>query len=127
MVTPSDLIHGLRRSRRKPVSKRLSRTNLMGLSIDSCAASINNRSQLEHHEMDTVVDPPGSKAVLLVLTERVSRFEHIIPMKDKSQKSVRLALHRLERHYGARFPLLFKSITCDNGSEFLDSAAICNS
>ena len=126
-TSPSDLIHGPRRSRRKPVSKRLSRTNLMGSSIDSRPASINDRSEFGHHEMDTVVGSAGSKAVLLVLTERVSRFEHIIPMKDKSQKSVRLALNRLKRHYGARFPLLFKSITCDNGSEFLDSAAICNS
>ena len=48
-------------------------------------------------------------------------------MKDKSQQSVRKALNRLERHYDAKSPELFKSITCDNGTEFLDSYAICKS
>lgn len=63
----------------------------------------------------------------LVLTERKTRIEHILLMKDKSQQSVRKALNRLERHYGAKFTELFKSITCDNGTEFLDSQGICKS
>ena len=77
--------------------------------------------------MDTVVGPPGSSHVLLVLTERKTRIEHILLMKDKSQKSVCMALNTLERYYGAKFYDLFKSITCDNGTEFLDAAGIIKS
>ena len=64
------------------------------------------------------------KAALLVLTERKSRKELIRKMPEKTQKSVKEALDRLEREYGARFPEVFKTITVDNGSEFLNSAAL---
>ena len=57
----------------------------------------------------------GSKAALLVLTERLSRFEIIIKLKDKTQKSVKSALDKLEKEYKDKFSLIFKSITVDNG------------
>ena len=31
------------------------------------------------------------------------------------------ALDKLERYYGKRFPQVFKTVTCDNGSEFLNA------
>lgn len=123
-ILPHNLIHRPRKRSKKPVRKRLAHNNVLAQSIEKRPLHINNRSDLGHHEMDTVVGPPGSSHVLLVLTERQTRIEHILLMKDKSQNSVRLALNKLERHYGTNFPHLFKSITCDNGSEFLDAAAI---
>ena len=53
--------------------------------------------------MDTVVGPRGTKGVLLVLTERQTRAEHILVMKDKTSASVCAALDRLEQFYGERF------------------------
>jgi len=41
-------------------------------------------------------------------------------MPEKTQKSVKKTLDRLEREYGARFSEVFKTITVDNGSEFLE-------
>lgn len=61
------------------------------------------------------------------MSERCSRFEHIIKLADKTQDSVRRGLNRLERHYGKEFKELFKTITCDNGSEFLDPDLITQS
>ncbi len=123
-ILPHNLIHRPRKRAKKPLQKRLAHNNVLAQSIEKRPLHINERSDSGHHEMDTVVGPPGSSHVLLVLTERKTRIEHIILMKDKSQNSVRLALNRLERYYGADFPLLFKTITCDNGSEFLDAAGI---
>ncbi len=126
-VLPNKLFHRPRKHSKKPLLKRLAHNNILAQSIERRPSHINNRSELGHHEMDTVVGPPGSSHVLLVLTERSSRFEHILLMKDKFQNSVRLALNKLERYYGTRFSTLFKSIICDNGTEFLDAAAICKS
>ncbi len=47
--------------------------------------------------MDTAAGKQGSKSALLVLTERVSRFEIIIKLSDKTQKSITAALDKLER------------------------------
>ena len=53
--------------------------------------------------MDTVVGPRGTKGVLLVLTERQTRAEHILVMKDKTAASVRAGLDLLEQFYGEHF------------------------
>lgn len=126
-ILPHDLIHRPRKHSKKPVRKRLAHNNVLAQSIEQRPEYINDRSELGHHEMDTVVGPPGSSHVLLVLTERKTRIEHILLMKDKSQRSVCKALNTLERYYGAKFYDLFKSITCDNGTEFLDAAGIIKS
>lgn len=126
-LAPHQLIHPSRKKQRMKVRKRLAMNTLDAISIDSRPKHINDRSEIGHHEMDTVVGPPGSKHVLLVLTERVTRFEHILILKDKSASSVCKALDRLERYYGSRFKDLFKSITCDNGCEFSDAASIIKS
>lgn len=101
-LLPNQLIQGARKPRKQGIRKRLAHNNLKGRSIEERPAHINNRSEIGHHEMDTVVGPPGSGKVLLVLTERVTRFEHIILMPNKTAKSVCRALDRLERFYGSR-------------------------
>ena len=58
------------------------------------------------------------------MTERVSRKELILKIPDKKQQSVKGALDKLERKYKGKFNRLFKSITMDNGSEFLDSKSL---
>lgn len=82
---------------------------------------IEKREELGHWEMDTVVGGKGgTKEVLLVLSERSSRKELIYKIKNKSQHEVIKVLNRLERKHGGKFKKIFKSITVDNGSEFLD-------
>ena len=39
----------------------------------------------------------------------------IIKLKDRTQKSVKSALDKLEKEYKDKFSLIFKSITVDNG------------
>jgi IS30 family transposase len=40
--------------------------------------------------------------------------------RERTQESVTGILNRLERRYKSRFSSIFKSITMDNGTEFLD-------
>ena len=90
-----------------------------GESIENRPAEINERRTFGHWEMDTVVGKKGGgKRVSLMLTERKTLFEIIIPIRDKSDESVVAALNRLEKRFGKLFPLVFRSITVDNGSEF---------
>ena len=67
-----------------------------------------------------MIGKQGTKSVLLVLTERLTRREHMIRMPDKSAASVVRALDLLERRYGTMFAKVFQTITVDNGPEFSD-------
>ena len=99
--------------------------NLKGTSIEERPLEVDSREEYGHWEMDCVVGKrEGSGAVLLVLSERSRREEIIIKMPGKTQESVVASLDRLERKYGKGFKEKFKTITVDNGSEFLDYKGI---
>ena len=53
----------------------------------------------------------------------MTRRQIIVRLPDRTQKSVVRALDRLERRHDNIFAAM-KSLTCDNGCEFLDSASI---
>jgi IS30 family transposase len=103
----------LRRSRKRPEPRQ---------SIEKRPEHVLHRKEFGHWEMDLIVGPTGgSNAALLTLVERKTR--HVICRKipDKTQASVLRAIRAIESQFGTRrFRSLFKSITADNGSEFLD-------
>ena len=113
-VTRKDLLRrdGWKQDKSKPRHKALN--NLKGESIDNCPAEANERSESGHWEIDLVVSCKGGKGALLTLTERKTRKEIIRRLSNKKQKSVIKALKKLWKSYN------FKTITADNGSEFLD-------
>ena len=108
---------GWKQNKSKP---RKAANNLRGESIDTRPIEANDRSEYGHWEMDLIVSCKGGKGALLTLTERMKRQEIIIRLPDKTQRAVKRALDRLERRYGSKFKEVFKTITTDNGSEFLD-------
>lgn len=56
-----------------------------------------------------------------MLTERLTRWEIITRIKDRTAASVVKAMDRIERKFGADlFAKAFKTITFDNGGEFSD-------
>lgn len=103
-----------KKKRRELVIKRAPR----GVSIEKRPIDILERRSFGHWEMDCVCGPTNN--VLLVLTERLTRKEIIMPMKHQRADSVVKCLNSIERRYGARFKSIFKSITVDNGAEFSD-------
>ena len=110
-----------RRNKRLQTQKRAS----AGQSIDKRPSEVKSRKTFGHWEMDTVKGKRGvTKSCMLVLTERKTRDEIIIKLKDAKAESVVEALDRLERKWGDMFSKVFRSITVDNGNEFSDYAGM---
>ena len=61
---------------------------------------------------------------MFTLTERKSREEILVKVKQATQEAVQEAIDGLERKYGAMFRAKFKSITFDNGVEFINWKSI---
>lgn len=90
-----------------------------GTSIEKRPEEINARRSWGHWEMDTVIGKAEGKGqAALVLTERLTNYELIFKLKDKTMKSVVSTLSKLSRR--CDFPRIFNSITVDNGAEFQD-------
>lgn len=125
-VTCDDLPYKKRKKKKKEKVSKVSLNNRTGQSIDKRDPDIMERKTYGHWEMDTVVGGQGKgRSCLLVLSERMTREEIVIKMKDKTTASVVHALNMLERKLGSKkFREKFRTITCDNGVEFLNSKGI---
>lgn len=66
----------------------------------------------------------GSDIELVRRIERMTREEIIIKIKGKNNEYVVKAINGLERKYGKSFYSKFKTITFDNGVEFMDYKGI---
>jgi len=107
---------GVKRSYRRV--RKVALNNTKGRSIEERPPEIESREEYGHWEMDCVVG--SGKACLLVMTERKSRRELIFKLAAKTQDCVIEVIDSLERRHKKQFNKCFKSITMDNGSEFLD-------
>ena len=103
--------------------------NVKGRSIEKRPLDILKREEYGHWEMDTVYSGRNkSKSCLLVLTERKTRLEELYYMKDRTQDSVCSALNSIETRIGTNnFKERYKTITVDNGAEFLNFDGMENS
>lgn len=121
-VTKKNLPRKGKSSKRKytRVTKRIK--DVDAKRIDDRPKEANERSELGHWEMDCVESGRGKgRACLLVLAERRSRETLLFKLRSQSQKEVQRQLDQFEKKIGIkRFRTMFKSITVDNGSEFLD-------
>lgn len=124
-ITNKDLPVKKNKKKRNYRKIRTAITNKKGTSIVERPEEVDLREDYGHWEMDTVVGKKGTKACLLVLTERTTRQELIYKMTNKSQECVVKALDTIERKIGrVKFSNIFKTITTDNGCEFLDFEGI---
>lgn len=119
-LTEKDLLYkGERRNEGRKETQNRARA-AKGETIEHRPAEIAERETFGHWEMDSIMGCKGSKAALVVLTERLTRQPIIIRVQDHTMESVVRALDRLERCMGAKFREVFQSITVDNGCEFQD-------
>lgn len=112
---------GLHKRKKHNKRKTIKRASL-GMSIEKRPVEIAERKTFGNWEMDCVCG--SSKATFLVMTERLTRQEIIFKMERQTQDNVLNCLNKLERTYKSKFKQIFKSITVDNGSEFLDYQAL---
>lgn len=88
-----------------------------GVSIEKRPEEINRRKTFGHWEMDCVIGrAKGKDETMLVLSERLTRFEIVWKMQTKHASSVVKSLKLITKKFGK----IFKTITVDNGSEFAD-------
>lgn len=120
------LLKGKRSKNHSKHPRRHSRAVSAQKSITNRPCEIENRKVAGHWEIDCVVSGKNKgTAALLTLTERSKRYQLIRKMNDQTAASVVCELDKLERMFGSRrFRNIFKTITCDNGSEFMDSSGM---
>lgn len=110
------------KSKVKRTKRKMQKRAAIGKSIEQRPEDVDSREEFGHWEMDTVIGKKKvSKKTLLVLTERKTRKEICLLMRDRTSKSVVSKLNYIEKKIGkVRFSGIFKSITVDNGAEFSD-------
>lgn len=116
-ITNSNLLEKPRRKRKYHYVQKAARPP-KGTSIERRPDEIAMRQTFGNWEMDSVIGlAKGKRQSLLVLTERLTRYEIILRVKDKTSLST---VHALDCLF-PNFPKgTFKTITVDNGSEFQD-------
>ena len=117
-----DLPYSKKAKKKDSRNCRVALKNIRGRSIEERPKHILKRLEYGHWEMDTVYSGRNKgSSCLLVFTERMTRQELIYKISNRTSKSVVACLDKMEQSFGAkRFRSVFKSITCDNGVEFLD-------
>ena len=118
-LTENDMIYN-KQHKSKNKNKKIAKHTLPEKSIENRPKEANERSEYGHWEGDLVIGKRKKGCVLLTFTERLTREEIIIKIKGKNNECVVKALNSLERRYGKRFYNKFKTITFDNGVEFMD-------
>ena len=103
----------------KNKEKRVSKLIPAEKSIEYRPKEANLRIEYGHWEGDLVIGKQGTKTVLFTLTERKTRQEIIMKLPNKKTETIAIAIDKLERRYGSKFYQIFKSITFDNGVEFM--------
>lgn len=123
-VCNEDLLHkGKRLKSNGKGPRKHSRAASARRSITKRPAEVETRMVPGHWEMDCVVSGKGEGSeALLTLTERSKRYEIIRKIPTQESKSVVTELNNIENDFGTDcFRNIFKTITCDNGSEFMDA------
>ena len=87
------------------------------LVLDGRPAGATNRSRFGHYEMDTVVSSTNGTGGLLVLVDRKSRRHVVEKLEHVTRDEVVKALKRMIRRKALGKA---RSVTTDNGCEFLD-------
>lgn len=117
-LTNKDLwVKSLKKKREYNTVKRIAHPKLP--SIEIRPDYVSSRQEYGHWEMDLIVGKAETKPVLLTMTERLSREELIFKLPDRKAATIRAVFDKLERST-LGFREKFKTITTDNGPEFLE-------
>lgn len=89
-------------------------------SIHNRPKEIDENNEFGHWEIDCVEGAKTSKKTYMTLLERLTKKYIVIEMLEHTNECVKEAIDSLEEEYGEKFKQIFKSMTTDNGHEFLD-------
>lgn len=108
---------GRKKTRGQKAVRRIAHPTLP--SITARPEVINQRQEPGHWEMDMIVSRATGSGAIMTLTERKSRREMIFKLLDKKAATIRGIFDHLEKEI-PDFYRQFRSITTDNGPEFLE-------
>lgn len=89
-------------------------------SIHKRPTEIDENKEFGHWELDCVEGSKKSKKTYMTLLERLTKKYIVIEMLEHTNESIKQAIDKLEEEYGNNFKKVFKSMTTDNGHEFLN-------
>ena len=106
-----------RNTKRKKVRKN---KRVLGDSIDLRPKAVQIREEFGHWEADTVVGSKNeNEPCTVTLVERKTRKAIWVKVDHHTADEVQKAIHNVITHFGDAAATVFKSITADNGSEFV--------
>lgn len=116
-LTNKDLwIKSIQKKRNYETVKRIAHPLLPNITQRPAAAD--SREEYGHWEMDLIIGAKGTLPVLMTLSERSRRKEMIFKLPNRKAATIRGVFDKLEKRM-PDFSYHFKTITTDNGSEFL--------
>lgn len=115
-----DLVHKAKQKTREKKGKVEKFPRHKEKSIHNRPEEIERNKTFGHWELDCVEGSKGSKKTYMTLLERMTKKYIVMEMKEHTNKSIKKAIDKLEEKYGKYFRLIFKSMTTDNGHEFLN-------
>lgn len=120
-ITALDLVH---KAKIKKKAKKGERKEKLPKheekSIHNRPTEIDENKEFGHWELDCVEGSKDSKKTYMTLLERLTKKYIVIEMLEHTNECVKQAIDSLEEKYGENFRKIFKSMTTDNGHEFLN-------
>lgn len=119
-ITELDLVHKSKLGKKEKQERVIKTPKHKEKSIHIRPEIIDKNVEFGHWELDCVEGPQGSKKTYMTLLERITKKYIVIEMKEHTNQCIKEAIDRLEEEYGEYFSEIFKSMTTDNGHEFLN-------
>lgn len=109
--------------RRKRSCKPRKNKRIFGKSIEERPADVEKREKFGHWEGDGIVGA-HQKGHLISLVERKWGYGFLFDVGDRDAVRITEVMEMLHKRFGTAFPLIFRSITFDNGTEFSGAGAL---
>lgn len=120
-IRPLDLVHKAKLEKKKENTEKAEKLpKHKEKSIHNRPKEIDENKEFGHWELDCVEGTKESKKTYMTLLERLTKKYIVIEMKEHTNECVKKAIDSLEEKYGEKFKKIFKSMTTDNGHEFLN-------
>ena len=120
-ISPLDLVHKAKLEKKeKKEEKTEKKPKHPEKSIHNRPKEIDENKEFGHWELDCVEGSKDSKKTYMTLLERMTKKYIVVEMKEHTNECIKKAIDSLEEKYGSKFKKIFKSMTTDNGHEFLN-------
>ena len=119
-ISPLDLVHKAKLEKKEKKEKVQKLPKHKEKSIHKRPKEIDKNIEFGHWELDCVEGAKDSKKTYMTILERLTKKYIVIEMETHTNESIKKAIDSLEIKYGEKFSKIFKSMTTDNGHEFLN-------